>query len=183
MENNDNINNEPTNETKGIFHKIILLFVYIFGYGFIIFFIVEFFFPSIFDSGKNINSTKKNGNILENSIMINSSNEEDFNKFIRAGGLAVENKWKNYKVEDVSVTYNNQKKVNHVELRLLKIRYGFSFNKIATIDNLIETLSNECGDNWKLFDSKNYYAIKDKTFCEIIDKSDISLKLRMSLGK
>lgn len=111
------------------------------------------------------NLCSRSANILEKALCIGVSTNADFQTLQDSGGLYVSNKWRGYKVYDVEVRYH-QNTVSMYHL-IIDTDYGEMRHKDATMNNIKNDLSLECGNNWRLFVDNAYLTDSKNYNCEI----------------
>lgn len=87
---------------------------------------------------------------LDRSTIVGQSTENQFQSFRNSGGLENNDNWRGYQASRVQVMHHENGVLAMLRVELTKSWPG---RKLASIDNLRQSLSDQCGSSWTLANS------------------------------
>lgn len=118
---------------------------------------------------KSLFTGESGPNLLENAVRVGISDPASMQSFKNAGGLEAVGEWKGYKVRSVDTMFDDSKQLGMLNLILERSWPG---KKLASIDNLTQSLADECGTSWAMVnESTNMHHAESATASCFISES------------
>lgn len=121
---------------------------------------------------------------FEKALVLYSSTSEEFDQFKDSGGFKFDDKWRGYIVESVEVGFKKRK----LDWYILNVEdgYGVRNKKLASLNNIKQDLSRECGSEWlriRVADDTGFKASNEFASCRIYRNKDggVTIEVMSSL--